>query len=52
MLLFAIWRAITKLIILIDALEAEREATSAVTNARTVDLLEDRSGYERERYKW
>jgi hypothetical protein len=40
------------LIKLIDALEAEREATSSGTNSRTVELLEDRSGYERERYKW
>jgi len=52
LLLFAIWRAVTKLIKLIDALEAEREATSSDTNSRTVELLEDRSGYERQRYKW
>ena len=51
-LLFAIWRAVTKLIKLIDALETEREAISSGTNSRTVDLLEDRSGYERERNKW
>ena len=51
-LLFAIWRAVTKLIRLINALEAEREATSSGTNSRTVELLEDRSGYERQRYKW
>jgi hypothetical protein len=50
-LLFAIWRAVTRLIKLIDTLDAEREATSSGTNPRTVDLLEDRSGYERERYK-
>jgi hypothetical protein len=51
-LLFAIWRAVTKLIKLIDTLEAEREATSSGTNSRTVELLEDRSGYEKGRYKW
>ncbi len=51
-LLFAIWRAVIRLIKLIDALETEREATSSGTNSRTVGLLEDRSGYERQRYKW
>ncbi len=51
-LLFAIWRAVTKLIRLIDALETEREVNSSRTNSGKVELLEDRSGYERERYKW
>ena len=51
-LLFAIWRAVTRLIRLINALEVEREGTSSGANSRAIDLLEDGSGYERERYKW
>ena len=51
-LLFAIWRAIIRLIKLIDVLEAERDVTSSDTNLGKAELLDDGSGYERERYMW
>ena len=51
-LLFAIWRAIIRLIKLIDVLEAERDVTPSGTSSGKTELLDDRSGYERERYKW
>ena len=51
-LLFAIWRAVTRLIRLINALEAEQDGTSSGTNQRAIELLEDGSRHDRDRYKW
>ena len=51
-LLFAIWRAVTRLIKLINALEAEREGTPSGTNPRAIELLEDGSRHDRDRYAW
>ena len=51
-LLFAIWRAVTRLIRLINALEAEREGTPSGSDLRAIELLEDGRRHERYRNEW